>query len=376
MAHETPDRQAPTQSDREQKRDSQGVDPDLVRKFSFTVWSYKMGEMISLMVHLGDRLGLYRTLGDSGPVTATQLAETTGLSERWLLEWLRGQAAAKLVEYRGDDTFELSPVQAAVLAEEDSSAAFACGAFGPPFEPGFIDKLENAFRTGRGLTYDEQGPITAHRTERMLGPWTRTMLVPVIIPALDGVLAKLEAGAEVADVGCGAGVAVLALARAFPRSTFHGFDPSEHAIELANQRGGEADLPNVRWHLARGEDLPKNEEFDFLLTFDCVHDMTRPDLVMQAIRGALKPDGTWLIKDIRSKATYEENLENPMLALLYGFSVTSCMSSALSEPDGMGLGTVGFNPEVAEGMVMDAGFSSFQMHDFDDPANLYYEVRP
>ena len=125
-----------------------------------------------------------------------------------------------------------------------------------------------------------------------------------------------------------------------------------------------------------GEDLPAEPTFDLVVTFDCVHDMTRPDLVIAAIRGAIRDDGTWLIKDIRSSPRFEDNLRNPVLALLYGFSVSACMSSALSEPDGLGLGTLGFNPVVAERMVREGGFTRFQMHDFDDPANLYYEVRP
>ncbi|MFT5443820.1 MAG: hypothetical protein ACI8W3_002871 [Myxococcota bacterium] len=113
-----------------------------------------------------------------------------------------------------------------------------------------------------------------------------------------------------------------------------------------------------------------------MLTLDCIHDMPHPGRVIEAIRRALHPDGTWLIKDIRSQPRFEDNLQHPLLAMFYGFSVSACMSSALSEPGGAGLGTLGFNPEVAERMVREAGFASFVQHDFDDPANLYYEVRP
>ncbi len=357
------------------------LDPDQVNAFALKVWKYKQGELVSLMIHLGDRLGIYRTLMGMGPVTVSGLAEASGLKERWLLEWLRGQAAAGLVEYRGAENggeprFELGDAAAAVLANEESSVAFAGGAFGYPPSHDVIDGLAEAFRTGIGLSYQQLGPCAAHRTERMLGPWTRQALVPRIIPALDGVEERLREGIDVVDVGCGGGVALLSLARAFPASRFVGIDPSEHAIDIARERTREAGAANAEWRIARGEELPGKPSFDLVVTFDCVHDMTRPDLVIAAIRRAIRHDGTWLIKDIRSSPRFEDNLRNPMLALLYGFSVSACMSSALSEPDGLGLGTLGFNPVVAERMVREGGFTRFRMHDFDDPANLYYEVRP
>jgi len=138
----------------------------------------------------------------------------------------------------------------------------------------------------------------------------------------------------------------------------------------------EQKLPNMQAHVASGEALPQEPTYDFVITFDCLHDMTRPAAVIESIRRALKPDGTWLIKDIRSNADFKKNMRNPMLAMFYGFSVSACMSSALSEPGGAGLGTLGFNPDVAERMVRAAGVTRFTLHDFEDPSNLYYEVRP
>ena len=165
------------------------------------------------------------------------------------------------------------------------------------------------------------------------------------------------------------------MADAYPSSQFHGYDPSGHAIDRAREKMTEGGLANVELHAAGGEKLPE-ATYDFIITLDCIHDMTRPGEVIAAIRRALRPDGTWLIKDIRSKPRFEDNLANPLLAMFYGFSVSACMSSALSEPGGAGLGTLGFNPEVAERMTREAGFTRFIPHDFDDPANLYYEVRP
>ncbi|MDP6377386.1 MAG: class I SAM-dependent methyltransferase [Pseudomonadales bacterium] len=352
------------------------IDADELKRYSFSVWNYKQGEIVSLMIQIGDRLGLYKTLAGAGPVTAAELAGISGLKERWLLEWLRGQAAARLLDYHDEERFELNPVGAAVLADEENSLAFAAGAFAGGTPPETVDKLVEAFRTGIGLSYEELGPNAAHRTERMLGPWTKQSLVPQILPALDGVVEKLEVGAVAADVGCGGGIAVSTLAQAFPNTTFHAYDPSTHAIERCQAKVANYDLDNLEAFVAGGEQLPDVPTYDFVITFDCIHDMTRPAEVISRIRQALKPDGTWLIKDIRSQPDFKANMRNPLLAMFYGFSVSACMSSALSEPNGAGLGTLGFNPDVAERMVREGGFTRFHEHDFEDPSNLYYEVRP
>jgi len=351
-------------------------DPAEIGAFALNVWSYKQGEVVSLMIHLGDRLGLYRALDGAGAVSAADLAAETGLHERWLLEWLKGQAAAKLLAYHDGDRFELTAVGREVLANEEGSLAFAAGAFGEPTSPEIVDRLADAFRTGIGLSYQDLGPSAAHRTERMLGPWTRLALVPVLLPALDGVADKLERGATVADIGCGSGIALLAMAEAYPKSTFHGFDPTQHAIARAEQNRASKQLANLEFFTKSGEELPGKPVYDFVITFDCIHDMPYPKRVIEAIRRSIKDDGTWLIKDIRSSPDMRKNFANPLLAMMYGFSVSACMSSALSAPGGAGLGTLGFNPEVARQMTSECGFTRFRQHDFDDPANLYYEIRP
>lgn len=350
---------------------------DAVRLFAFRVWSYKQGEVVSLMIHLGDRLGLYRAMAGSGPLTAGELAVRTGLHERWLLEWLKGQAAAGLVATADGEVFELAEEAVPVLAEESGSSWFAAGAFtGGVAPPEVVDRLADAFRTGVGLSYDDLGPSAAHEVERLLGPWTRQTLVPVILPALSGVVDRLRSGARVADVGCGAGLAVLAMAEAFPRSRFEGFDPSVHAIDRARWRLSEAGLGNAEFHVQEAAGLPEDPTWDLVLTLDCLHDMPDPAGAMDAIRRSIRPDGAWLIKEIRGAATWQQNLKNPMLAMMYGTSVATCMSSALSRPGGAGLGTLGLHRDLAEEMCRRAGFSRFTVHDFDDPVNLYYEVRP
>jgi hypothetical protein len=185
--------------------------------------------MVSLLVHLGDRLGLYRVMDGAGTLTAQELATRTGLHPRWLQEWLRGNAAAELLSSEEGERFELSAAGAMVLAREQDSLQFAAGAFGAPPDPAFVDELADAFRSGTGLPYDRQGASGVHRTERMLGPWAGLSLMPTVLPALEGVAARLAEGALVADVDCGAGVALTTLAENYPRSRFHGYELSQLA---------------------------------------------------------------------------------------------------------------------------------------------------
>ena len=351
--------------------------PDPRALFALRVWQYKQGEMVSLMVHLGDRLGLYRAMAGSGRLSAEEVAARTGLHRRWVLEWLRGQAAAALVETDDGTSFELNDEGAQVLAHETGSLWFAAGAFtGGAATPEITDRLAEAFRTGIGLSYDDLGPSAAHQVERMLAPWSRLALAPVILPSIEGLAERLASGALVADVGCGAGVALLALAEAYPNSRFQGFDLSRHAIERARAKAAETGLDNLEFHITDAASLPASPPFDLVLTLDCIHDMPRPERAIAAIRRAIAPDGVWVIKDIRCGPSWTDNLRNPLLAMMYSTSVATCMSSAMSEPGGAGLGTLGFNPALAERMCVEAGFKSFRVHDFDDPANLYYEVRP
>jgi 2-polyprenyl-3-methyl-5-hydroxy-6-metoxy-1,4-benzoquinol methylase len=353
------------------------VSDDDIKLFAFKVWSYKQGEVVSLMIHLGDRLGVYRAMAGAGVVSAADLARRTGLHERWLLEWLRGQAAAGLISSPDGSSFSLSGEAEAVLASESTSLWFAAGAFqGGVAPPEVVARLADCFRTGIGLSYDDLGPSAAHGVERMLAPWTRLALVKTILPALPGVVDRLTQGAKVADVGCGAGVAVLAIAQAFPASTFEGYDPSQHAIHRARTNLAASGLTNATFHVRDAAELPQAATYDVILTLDCLHDMPRPAEAMSAIRRAITDDGVWLIKEIRSGTTWAENLKNPMLAMMYGTSVATCMSSALSEPGGAGLGTLGLDRDLAQAMCEAAGFTRFRIHDFDDPANLYYEVRP
>jgi SAM-dependent methyltransferase len=192
-----------------------------------------------------------------------------------------------------------------------------------------------------------------------------------------GVVDALRGGAEAADVGCGAGVALIEMAKAFPRSRFHGYEISEHALARAERNRAAAGVSNVVFHDARRDPLPGDPRFAFVTSFDCLHDMTDPAAAMRGIRRAIRPDGTWLIADIKAYPSYEENAaRNPMAPMMYGTSILACMSSALSEPGGLGLGTLGFHEELARRMTREAGFTRFEPLDLGHPVNAFYVVRP
>lgn len=356
--------------------------PDAVKLFSFLVFSKLEGAVTSGMIHLGDRLGLYREMRDAAePLTSAELADRAGLDERWVREWAFNQAAAKVVAVDatepGSERFWLTPEAVAVLASSDHPA-FGMGMFHRlPQIMHALDAMPHAFRTGIGYDYDSHGPEGAVGIERSFEPWSNTFLLPVVLPALDGVVERLTHGGRAADIGCGAGGAVLQMAEAFPRSEFVGYDISRYALGRAEQKREERGLANVAFHDPRQVPLPVDGSLDLVTTFDCLHDMTRPDEVVHAIRRALRPDGTWLLVDIKAHDTFEANAaRNPMASLMYGISVLSCMSSALSEPGGAGLGTLGLPESRARQMAEAAGFSRFRRLDIDHAVNAFYEIRP
>lgn len=351
------------------------IDPKALNKYAFNVWSYKQGEIVSLLIHLGDELGLFTALDEAGPTSSNDLASSTNLNERFVREWLMGMAAARLITL-DDDLFELPPEGAAVLADEENSIQFSAGAFRGGIDSSVLDLIKDSFRTGLGMTYQQQGPKAAAGLARMTGPFSRMALIPTILPGLDGVIDKLQAGATVLDIGCGGGVTSCIIAENFPNSRVVGYDPSEIAVTNARSLAAETGLTNTEFIAASATSVPAGSGFDFVLTFDCLHDMARPDLSLSAIRSAIADDGTLLIKDIRSTGDFEKDRKNPLLAMFYGFSVTSCLQSAMSETDGLGLGTLGLHSQKAKELVEAAGFTSFHQHDFEDSANLYYEVRP
>ena len=371
------------------------IDPDQLSQFSLKVFATIEGAVTAGMIHLGDRLGLYAALKAVGrPVSSLELAASLGLHERWVREWAYNQAAASIISvdaapadvdvssdahasHQARELFSLTPEAEAVLATPDHPA-YGMGMFHRlPQTMNALEDMPSSFSTGIGHNYDSHGPEGAVGIERSFGPWNNANLVATVLPTLDGVVDKLTAGAHVADVGCGAGGAVVLMADAFPASTFTGYDISRHALERATVKLEAAGLHNASVVDPQASPMPTDHSIDFITTFDCIHDMTHPQQTMNAIRAAIAADGTWLLVEIKALDTFAENVgKNPMAALMYGISVLSCMSSAMSEPDGAGLGTLGLSENRAREMATIAGFTRFQRIKIDHPVNAFYEIRP
>ena len=344
-----------------------------VEAYVGTIGMHLTGQMSSHMIHLGDRLGLYQAMHGTGGITAAELADKTGLRERWLLEWLRAQSGAGLVTYEGDDRYALPPAAVPVLVDTQSMLYLA-GFFHAPIPLSTLDKTAEAFRTGLGLSYEEQGPNCPCQMKRMTAPAHE--MLPDVLAGIDGVVERLENGARVVDVGCSVGKSLQVLAAAYPNSTFEGVDPSKTAIGIAIEEAEAAGLSNLTFHTMGGEELPANGNYDLVLTLDCMHDLPYPQQVADAIGRSLHPDGVWLVKDITTSENFEDNLANPMAGLLYSISVLWCMSSALSLPNGAGLGTMGFNATIARQIAAAAGFTQFTELPVEaDIFNTYYVVQ-
>ena len=362
--------------------DRRDLDPNLLKMYSFLVFSKLEGAVTSGMIHLGDRLGLYQSLSSfSHPVTSDELAASLQLHPRWVQEWIHNQAAARLIEVsideHGIETYSMTPEAIVVLADE-LHPAFGMGMFHRlPQTMAGLTALPESFRTGIGLDYDSHGPEGAVGIERSFEPWSRSYFLPVVLPALDGAVSRLQSGALVADIGCGAGGAALRMAQAFPKSSVTGYDISRYALDRALEKKSIDETTNVHFVDPRVSPLPGDESLDLVTAFDCIHDMTHPQDVMAAIRGSLKPDGIWLLVDIKALDTFGENMaKNPMASLMYGISVMSCMSSAMSTVGGAGLGTLGLPESKAREMASAAGFSRFRKLDIEHSLNAFYEVRP
>lgn len=361
---------------------SPGINPDALKMFSFVVFSKLEGAVTAGMIHLGDRLGLYRELAlSTDGETSQSLAERTRLHERWVREWLHNQVAARLIECdnlsASNPTFRLSPEAKAVFATPDHPA-YGMGMFHRlPQTMNALNHMPESFATGIGRDYDSHGPEGAVGIEKSFEPWNQNFLIPTVLPALPGLIEKLENGAKVADIGCGSGGLSLLLGKTFPKTRVIGYDISQFALERANERLNESGLSNVSFADPRVSPIDQDESFDLVCTFDCIHDMTHPTEMMKTIRRSLKEDGQWLLVDIKAHDSLELNVtKNPMASLLYGISVLSCMSSAMSSPDGEGLGTLGLPANKAEEMARQAGFHHFARLDIEHSVNAFYEVRP
>jgi SAM-dependent methyltransferase len=334
-----------------------------------------MGAAISgLLLHIGDRLGLYRAMAGAGPMTAAQLAARTGTAERYVREWLGNQAAGGYVSYDAEDgTFELPAEQAMVVANEDSPV-FLAGAFETIASCySDHDRFVDAFRTGAGVGWHEHDARLFSGVLRLFRPGYAAQLVSDWLPALDGMTDRLKAGASVADVGCGLGASTIIMARAFGRSSFLGVDSHEASVTAAHQAAAQADVAGrTRFEVASAQDLP-GDDYDLVCMFDCLHDMGDPVGAARRIRQALAPDGTLLLVEPMAGDELEDNL-NPVGRTFYGLSTVVCTPGSLAQDVGLGLGAQAGQRRLTE-VLNAAGFSRVRRA-AQTPFNLILEARP
>ncbi|HEX8569966.1 MAG TPA: class I SAM-dependent methyltransferase [Caulobacteraceae bacterium] len=324
------------------------------------------------LIRIGDELGLYRALKDAGPLTSAELAARTGTAERYIREWLAAHAASEYLDYdAASETFVMTPEQAMVFADE-GGPLFMLGAF-EMYAANARDypKLVSAFRTGEGVGWHQHDRCLFSGVERFFRSGYEYHLVPEWLPALDGVVDKLRAGASVADVGCGHGASTLIMARAFPNSLFAGFDYHPESIERARAAAEEAGLWNVSFNVASAKDFP-GEGYDLIAFFDCLHDMGDPVGAARHARQALAPGGTAMLVEPLAGDTLAENL-NPVGRLYYAASTVICTPASLSQEVGLGLGAQA-GPKRLSKVLADGGFADVRVA-VKTPFNLVVEAR-
>jgi SAM-dependent methyltransferase len=350
------------------------IDMDKLMEFVFQAVGEVGATLNTALVVMGDRLGLYRALAGAGPLTSADVAERTGTAERYVREWLNAQAAGGYVSYDPDSgRYTLSAEKAAALTDE------SC----PVFLPGFFQTalgslldsatIIEAAKTGKGVGWHEHSADVFDGCERFFRPGYNANLVSAWLPALDGVMAKLERGARVADVGCGHGASTILLAQAFPASRFVGSDYHEGSIVTARQRAAEAGVSDrVQFEVAAASSY-SGGGYDLVTMFDCLHDMGDPVGAARHVRQSLAPDGTWMIVEPAAGDRVEDNL-NPVGRAYYGFSTLLCTPASLSQDVGLALGAQAGEARIRD-VVSTAGLSRFRRVS-ETPVNIVYEARP
>ena len=323
-------------------------------------------------VVIGDQLGLYKALAKA-PMTAAELAQATGTDARYVLEWASAQAASGYAGYdSATQKFSLSEEQAFALAVE-GSPAFIPGGFQCAMAMfAAVPRLIEAFRSGAGMGWHEQHPALFAGTERFFRPGYVANLVGNWIPALDGVDAKLKAGARVADVGCGHGASTVIMAQAYPKSSFTGFDYHEPSIAFARAAASNAGVADrVRFEVSKAQDFPGGD-YDLVAMFDCLHDMGDPVGAARHVRQALKPDGTWMLVEPFANDRLEDNL-NPIGRIFYSASTCICTPASRAQEVGLCLGAQAGEARLRS-VTSKGGFSHLRRAT-ETPFNMIFEVR-
>ena len=349
------------------------IDENQLQQFMGQIIGDLGGAYSVSLVLLGHRLGLYRALQELGPVTVGQLARHTGCAERYLREWLSQQAASNYVRYDPDtQRFTLPPEQAMVFVDEDSPVYMIGGFENVVSTLDNEPKVAEAFRTGKGVAWGDQAGCMFCAVARFFRPGYLHNLVQSWLPALDGVVEKLQRGAIVADLGCGHGHSTPLMAEAFPNSTFIGFDFHEGSIIEANRHRDAhgIDTQRVRFEVAGAKDFAG--EFDLITCFDALHDMGDPAGTAAHVRSRLKPDGSWMVVEPMAGDRLEDNL-NPVGRLFYAASTMICVPTSLAQDTGTALGAQAGEKRLSE--VIRAGGFTRVRRAAETPFNMVLEAR-
>lgn len=350
------------------------IDEAKVEEFAGQIVGFMTGSVVCSAIWLGDELGLYRSLARTGATSADKLAADTGCAPRLVREWLDGQAAAGLIGYDDRaDTYALTDEAVLVLADDTSPAfvARAMNATGAFYND--MDKLAAAFRGDGGLSWGDRHASLFKGTEWFFRTGYRAFLTTAWIPALDGVEAKLQKGAKVADIGCGHGASAVVMADAYPKSHITGFDFHAASVDAAKAAAREAGVTgNTTFAVQDAKTYPGT--YDLICFFDCLHDMGDPVGIAAYAKEHLAPGGSILLVEPFALADRTENMRtNPLAALLYAASTAICTPNSLSQEVGLGLGAQA-GPEKLEEVFTKAGFSSFRIAE-QTPLNLIIEVK-
>src|SRR5579859_6552833 len=349
------------------------VDMEKLMGFVFQAVGEVGATLNAALVVMGDRLGLYRAMAGAGPLAPAELARRTGTTERYVREWLNAQAAGGYVAYDPDSgRYWLPPEQAVALTDSDS----------PAYLPGFFQialgsvidspKIVERARSGGGFGWHEHVHDVHEGCERFFRPGYNAHLIAEWLPALEGVVEKLERGASVADVGCGHGASTVLMAQAFPNSTFTGSDYHDGSIETARRRAQDAGISDrARFQVAPAAAY-SGSGYDLVTMFDCLHDMGDPVGAARHVHSTLKPDGTWMIVEPNAGDRIEDNL-NPIGRTYYGFSTLLCTPASLSQEVGLALGAQAGETRIRE-VVQEGGFTRFRRV-AETPFNLVFEAR-
>ncbi|MEW5757340.1 MAG: class I SAM-dependent methyltransferase [Pseudomonadota bacterium] len=325
------------------------------------------------LIVVGDSLGLYKSLATQGPATSGELGARTGTAERYVREWLASQAASGYIDYDPETRrFSMTAEQAAVFADDDSPALMTGGYYSVTSIYRGVETLIERFRDGAGIQWGDHDGCLFCGVAKFFRPSYKAGLVNEWLPALEGVVPKLQGGARVADVGCGYGSSTIIMAQTFPQSEFIGYDFHEHSIEHARAEAAKAGVKNIRFEVATAKDYP-GHDYDLVTFFDCLHDMGDPAGAARHVRETLADDGAWMLVEPMAGDDLGDNL-NPVGRAYYAFSTSVCTPTSLSQEVGTALGAQAGERRLCE-IIETGGFSRVRRA-AQTPFNMILEARP